>query len=81
MLRDRWVCGVYDDSMQWRLLADNGLMFVTALKKAQAIETANKDIADLHREKGNRVSTTVFKVDTEERSNLKGAGVLSMWWN
>ncbi len=32
-------------------------------------------MADLHREKGNCVSTTVFKVDTEERSNLKGAGM------
>ncbi len=37
--------------------------------------TANKDMADLHREKGNQGSTTVFKVDTEERSNLKGAGM------
>ncbi|KAL0150120.1 hypothetical protein M9458_054547 [Cirrhinus mrigala] len=48
------------------------LLSRTALKKAQAIETANKDMADLHREKGNRVSTTVFKVNTEERSDSKG---------
>ncbi len=75
MLRDRLLCGVNDDSIQRRLLAEDGLTFETALKKAQAIETSNKDMADLHREKGNQVSTTVFKVDTEERSNLKGAGM------
>ncbi len=75
MLRDRLVCGVNDDSIQRRLLSEDGLTFETALKKAQAIETANKNMAGLHREKGNRVSTTVFKVDTEEISNLKGAGM------
>ncbi len=43
------MCGVNDDSMQWRLLADNGLMIVTALKKAQAIETAKKGYAQRER--------------------------------
>ncbi len=69
------MCGVNDDSILRRLLAEDGLTFETALKKAQAIETANKDMADFHREKGNQVSTTFFKVYTEERSNLKGAGM------
>ncbi len=37
MLRDRLVCGVNDDSIQRRLLTEDGLTFETALKKAQAI--------------------------------------------
>lgn len=53
MLRDRLVCGVNDDSIQRRLLAEDGLTFETALRKAQAIEAANKDMADLHKDKGN----------------------------
>lgn len=59
------MCGVNDDSIQRRLVAEDGLTFETALRKAQAIETANNDVADLHREKRNQGSTTVFKVDTE----------------
>lgn len=72
MLRDRLVCGVNDDSIQRRLLAEDGLTFETALRKAQAIEAANNDMADLHRDKG---SATVFKVDTDERNYTKFAGM------
>ncbi|KAI7806716.1 hypothetical protein IRJ41_010699 [Triplophysa rosa] len=52
MLRDRLVCGVNDDGIQRRLLAEDGLTFETALRKAQAIEAANKDMADMHKDKG-----------------------------
>lgn len=65
MLRDRLVCGVNDDSIQRRLLAEDGLTFETALRKAQAIEAANKDMADLHKDKTSR---TVFKMDTGAKS-------------
>ncbi|XP_043917844.1 uncharacterized protein K02A2.6-like [Protopterus annectens] len=47
MLRDRLVCGIADDRIQRRLLAEPELSFEKALKLAQAIETANKDIRDL----------------------------------
>ena len=48
MLRDRLVCGINEDSIQRRLLSEDGLTFESALKKAQAMEAANKDIKELH---------------------------------
>ncbi len=47
MLRDRLVCGINDDRIQRRLLAETDLTFEKALKIAQAMETANKDVRDL----------------------------------
>jgi hypothetical protein len=47
MLRDRLVCGIADDRMQRRLLAEPELTFEKALKVALAIETANRDVRDL----------------------------------
>ncbi|KAL6461145.1 hypothetical protein MHYP_G00311110 [Metynnis hypsauchen] len=47
MLRDRLVCGIEDDRMQRRLLAEPELTYDKALKLAQAIETASKDIQDI----------------------------------
>lgn len=46
MLRDRLVCGINDDRIQRRLLSDDGLTFDKALKFAQAMEAANRDIVD-----------------------------------
>ncbi|XP_038590459.1 uncharacterized protein K02A2.6-like [Micropterus salmoides] len=47
MLRDRLVCGIGDDRIQQRLLSQPDLTFDKALKLAQAIETASKDVKDL----------------------------------
>ena len=47
MLRDRLVCGVNDDRIQRRLLAEPELTFGKALQLAQAIETADQDTKDL----------------------------------
>ena len=47
MLRDRLVCGVNDERIQRRLLAEPTLTFDKALQLAQAIETADKDTKDL----------------------------------
>lgn len=47
MLRDRLVCGINDDRIQRRLLSEADLTFEKALKIAQAMETANKDVKDL----------------------------------
>ncbi|XP_060742372.1 uncharacterized protein K02A2.6-like [Tachysurus vachellii] len=47
MLRDRLVCGICDDRIQRRLLAESELTFERALKLAQALETANNDVKDL----------------------------------
>jgi len=75
MLRDRLVCGVNDDSIQRRLLAEDGLTFETALRKSQAIEAANKDMVDLHKDKGNQMGTNVFKMDTGEKSKSSVTGM------
>ncbi|XP_062297408.1 uncharacterized protein K02A2.6-like [Scomber scombrus] len=48
MIRDRLVCGIGDDRIQRRLLSEPDLTFDKALKLAQAIETASKDVKDLH---------------------------------
>ncbi|XP_043944941.1 uncharacterized protein K02A2.6-like [Protopterus annectens] len=77
MLRDRLVCGIADDRIQRRLLAEPELSFEKALKLAQAIETANKDIRDLQPRTiegvGSRCATPlpVHKVVGEHKSQGK----------
>ncbi len=47
VLRDRPVCGITDDRIQRRLLAEPKLTSKKALKVTQVIETANRDVRDL----------------------------------
>ncbi len=47
MLRDRLVCGINDDHVQRRLLAEDKLTFKRALEMAQAQETAAKNAQNL----------------------------------
>ncbi|TWW76465.1 Retrovirus-related Pol polyprotein from transposon 412 [Takifugu flavidus] len=47
IIRDRLVCGIVDDRIQRRLLSEPDLTFDKALKLAQAIETACKDVKEL----------------------------------
>ena len=53
MLRDRIVCGVNDDAIQKRLLAEPDLKFSKAVKLAQAMESAAKDVKELQYPAGN----------------------------
>ena len=46
-LRDRIVCGIQDERIQRRLLAETTLTFTKALEIAQSMETAAKNTADL----------------------------------
>ncbi|XP_025999364.1 uncharacterized protein K02A2.6-like [Astatotilapia calliptera] len=64
MLRDRLVCGISDDRIQGRLLAEDSLTFEKALKFAQAMEAANRDIVDL-------------KSMTEQSRFTKGLGAVN----
>uniref|UniRef100_A0A3B3T0U0 ribonuclease H n=1 Tax=Paramormyrops kingsleyae TaxID=1676925 RepID=A0A3B3T0U0_9TELE len=64
MLRDRLVCGISDDRIQRRLLAEDSLTFEKALKFARAIEAANRDIVDL-------------KSMTEQSRFAKGLGAVN----
>ena len=47
MLRDRLVCGIYEDLIQRKLLSESKLTFDKALEMALGIETAMKNIQEL----------------------------------
>ena len=60
MIRDRLVCGIMDDKIQRRLLAEKDLTFKKAYEIAISMETAAKGVVDLqsgqaHAEKVNKV--------------------------
>ncbi|CAL1608164.1 unnamed protein product [Knipowitschia caucasica] len=76
MLRDRLVCGNAEDRIQRRLLAEPELTFEEALKIAQAIETANRDVRDLQPTLDSAAGKdatpmTVHKVGTENKRQSK----------
>ena len=60
MIRDRLVCGIMDDKIQRRLLAEKDLTFKKSYEIAISMETAAKGVVDLqncqaHAEKVNKV--------------------------
>lgn len=81
MLRDRLVCGIGDDRIQRRLLAESDLTFEKALKIAQAIETANKDVRDLQQQRPDgaeskgMTSLPVHKLKMEHKRQGKGGQI------
>ena len=46
-LRDKFVCGLYKESIQWRLLAEAELTLKKALEIAQGMEAAEKDSKEI----------------------------------
>ena len=50
MLRDRLVCGIKDEHIQRRLLAEPNLAFKKAQDIAQALESADRNTADLQQQ-------------------------------
>ena len=48
MLRDRLVCGIGDQAIQRKLLAEDGLTLKSAVAIALAMETAARNAATLH---------------------------------
>ena len=73
MLRDRLVCGVNDDKIQRSLLLEEILTFDTALRKAQAIEAAIKNMKDLNclSEGGQPAAGTIDKMDARVRRHSR----------
>ena len=49
MLCDRLVCGINDEHMQQRLLAEPDLTCKKAVQLAQAIESTEQNVCDLHK--------------------------------
>lgn len=76
MLRDRIVCGIADDRMQRRLLAESELTFEKALKVALAMETASRDVRDLQlKTLEGTVSTTASQMSVHNvELNQRGPG-------
>ena len=48
MLQDRLVCGIQDENIQKRLLAEKRLTFAKAMELAQGMEAATKNVRELH---------------------------------
>ena len=53
MLRDRIVCGINDDTIQCRLLAEPELTYKKVLEISQGIEAANRNMRELHQPSAN----------------------------
>ena len=71
MLRDRIVCGIGDIRTQRRLLSQADLDFKTALKTAQAMETAAKHSQDLQQAVKTNVGENVNKLAPAPRNFKK----------
>ena len=74
MLHDRLVCGINDEHIQRRLLAEHSLDFKKALKIATSIETAVKSSRELANQMAkedvnSKKSTTVNRVDSRSQRN------------
>ena len=74
MLRDRLVCGVNDEQIQRRLLAESSLDFKKALKIATSMETAVKSSRELANQMvkedvKSESSATVHRVDNSSQRN------------
>ena len=74
MLHDRLVCGINDEHIQRRLLAEHSLDFKKALKIATSIETAVKTSRELANQMAkedvnSKKSTTVNRVDSRSQRN------------
>ena len=68
MLRDRLVCGVNDDSIQRRLLAEEKLTFQKALELAQAQETASKNAQALQGSSNQAHGSGVYSLGLKGKS-------------
>ena len=66
MIRDRLVCGINDDGIQRRLLAEQDLMYKKAVELAQSLEMAVQNMKDLKTKKDEVVDVhKMFKKKTE----------------
>ena len=73
MLRDRLVCGIRDDAIQRRLLAESDLKFAKAFELAQSMEAAAKNAKELHQPNADS-STEIHKIKGEPRPSKKKGG-------
>ena len=75
MLRDRLVCGINNHQIQRRLLAETELTYQKAVELALAMESASKNVGDLHVSKTNANPGT----PTEQIDKVTHGKQASMW--
>ena len=88
MLRDKLVCAINDEAIQKRLLSERELTFEKALRTAQGMEAAAKNLKELHQE-GRGVeelegvdqggTRTVGQEEGHRRGRKKVNPVLQVW--
>ena len=73
MLRDRLVCGINKPRLQRRLLSEAALTFKSAFELAQAYESAERDVNDLHLAPQPSAVHSVRKEHQERRDHYTAA--------
>ena len=73
MLHDRLVCGINNHQIQKRLLAEPDLKYQKAVKLALAMESASKNVGDLHMTKttANLARSTEYVDKVTRRKHAK----------
>ena len=66
MLRDHLVCGMNEETIQCRLLAESGLTLKKALKIAQRLEAAARNVGEIQMKPG-ELTNTAGRFQTEDR--------------
>lgn len=84
MLRDRLVCGIQENNIQKRLLAEPGLTLNKAMEIALAMETATRNACDLQ---SNTQSSEIFPVHKfsekaySQKGHLQQSGKMNKGYN
>lgn len=72
-LRDRLVCGLLNENIQKRLLSEKDLTYEKALEISLSMESAQKDVKELHGVAVNKMSVSKKKVKKTDQKASSGA--------
>ena len=77
------MCGILDDAIQKRLLAEHDLNFAKAVQLAQSMETAAKNVKELQQPSGTPSTSTgtqeMLKVTTAQARKKGSPHLPSLW--
>ena len=73
LLRDRLVCGIKDEHIQRRLLAEPNLTFKKAQDIAQALESADRNTADLQQQVQGAVPVHALKKSQKPKNDSESS--------
>ena len=72
MIRDRLVCGIRNDRIQQRLLAESTLTLENAIKIATSMERAAMNLEDIHKSRDTEASVMKVQPGPGEKSSFQG---------